>query len=72
MSAKDTNTPAEPQEPVANIDWAALLSDEDIKSLAGFFDTLIEMDFEAKQRNEQRGKDENTHQTTTNDKPSAT
>ncbi len=59
MSAKKSDTPAEPQEPVANIDWAVLLSVEDIKSLASFFDVLIEMDFEAK-RNEQRMKDEKT------------
>ncbi len=46
MSQKESNTPAESQEPVANIDWAALLSKEDLENLAGFFDVLIEMDLE--------------------------
>ncbi|HEY1645269.1 MAG TPA: hypothetical protein VGF75_02690 [Candidatus Saccharimonadales bacterium] len=53
MSSEESTAPAEKNKPVANIDWAALLSSEDLANLAGFFDVLIEMDFEQKQRNKQ-------------------
>jgi hypothetical protein len=58
MPVEDPNTPANSKEPVANTDWAELLSSEDITNLTGFFDVLIEMDFEQKQRNKQRIKNE--------------
>ena len=58
MSDKESTTPAEVQKPVANIDWAALLSSEDLANLAGFFDVLIEMDFEQNHRIKQGVKHE--------------
>lgn len=50
MSNEESNSPAESQRPVANIDWAALLSSKDLENLAGFFDVLIEMDLEQELR----------------------
>jgi len=58
MSSKQPVLPVEQNNTVAKIDWAALLSKEDFHNLAGFFDVLIEMDFEEKQRNKERGKNE--------------
>jgi len=54
MSQKESNIPAESTEPVANIDWAALLSSEDLENLAGFFDVLIEMDLEEELKNKEK------------------
>ncbi len=58
MSSTKLTTTAKDKLSVANIDWAALLSKEDFENLAGFFDVLIEMDFEAKQRNKERSRNE--------------
>lgn len=53
-----SRSPAEDKISVANIDWAALLTKKDFENLAGFFDVLIEMDFEAKQHNKERSRNE--------------
>ena len=58
MSSNNPTTLSEDYNTVAKIDWARLLSKEDFENLAGFFDVLIEMDFEAKQRNKERGRNE--------------
>jgi hypothetical protein len=50
MSNKVITTSVESPEAVEKIDWATLLPKEDLQSLAGYFDALIEMDFEAKRR----------------------
>lgn len=52
MSNKEIYKPAKSQKPVANIDWAELLSSEEIENLTGFFSVLIEMDLDNKKRNE--------------------
>lgn len=39
-------------EPAEKIDWHKLLSAEDLASLAGLFDVLIEMDFEQRKKGE--------------------
>jgi len=58
MAAKDTNPPSELDEQATTKGLAELLSPEDVANLAGFFDVLVEMDFETKQRNEQKSKDD--------------
>jgi len=69
MSSKKSVSPAEQNNTVAKIDWAALLSKEDFQNLAGYFDVLIEMDFEAKQRNEERSKYETNIKNDSSNKP---
>jgi hypothetical protein len=69
MSSREPTTPAESQVPVANTDWAVLLSSEDIANLAGFFGVLIEMDLEQKQRNTKGVRDEATTQNNIKSKP---
>ena len=59
MSSIKSSSPVVINKSVAKIDWASLLTKEDFENLAGFFDVLIEMDFEAKQRNKERSRDEN-------------
>lgn len=54
-AAKKQLTQAQWHEPVEKIDWRALLSPEDLQNLAGFFDVLIEMDFEQRKQGEQDG-----------------
>ena len=49
MNDKDTNISNDSQQPAP-----LTLTAADIENLADFFDTLIEMDFQAKLRNEQR------------------
>jgi len=57
MSTEKEAQPAEPQLQAANKGVAAVLSDEGLRNLAGFFDVLIQMDLAQKQRNEQRSKE---------------
>lgn len=52
MSPEEKITQAKWQPPAEKIDWPALLSAEDFHNLAGFFDVLIEMDFEQKNKGE--------------------
>ena len=53
MSITNKPLPAEPQENAKNDGVAAVLSDEAVHNLTGFFDVLIQMDLAQKQRNEQ-------------------
>jgi len=64
MSTNKKPLPAEPQDNAANDGVAAELSDEAIRSLTGFFDVLIQMDFAQKQRNERNDEDGNDLQNT--------
>lgn len=56
MSTGKEAQPVEPQLQAANKGVVAVLSDEGLRNLAGFFDVLIQMDLAQKQRNEQRKK----------------
>ena len=52
MATSKNLTQAQWHEPAEKTDWRALLSPEDLQSLAGFFDVLIEMDFEQRKQGE--------------------
>jgi hypothetical protein len=55
MATSKKLTQAQWHEPAEKIDWRALLSPEDLQNLAGFFDVLIEMDFEQRKQGEENG-----------------
>jgi hypothetical protein len=54
MAAKDTNLPAKQDNKAKLNNLKDLLSKDDLANLAGFFDVLIEMDFESKLREQQK------------------
>jgi len=68
MSDEETPAPAEQPGRAPSPRPGAALSNEKAASLAGFFDTLIEMDFEAKRSNEARSKHGTNHKTGTDSK----
>lgn len=57
MSATNKSQPVRTQLQAVNEGVSTELSNEALRSLAGFFDVLIQMDFNQRQRNERKGKE---------------
>lgn len=61
MSTDEKERIVKPQTHADSNGVEAVLNDEALRNLAGFFDVLIQMDLTQKQRNEQRSKDEKNY-----------